>query len=307
MKVFSGSSNKPLAEEIAKELGIKVSPIEIHVFPDKERRIRIENNVVDQDSVVIQSTNTPADTNYMELFFIIDGLKRSGAKTVTAVVPYLGYQRQDHVFRDGEAVSLEVVIRHIESQGVNNFITFDLHSIKIPELFHIPVFHLSALPLFSEIIKKQIPSLSSQKDSEILVSPDMGGIRRIKILSEMLGNIPYAYVCKERNLETGEVSADQITGLPEGKVKKAFIVDDMISSGKTIIAAANLLKKNGVEDIEVFVTHAIFSNQAPRLLEDSIVKKVYVTDAVYIPEEKKFPKLKIISVAKIIVDQLKKI
>src|SRR5260221_3956105 len=110
MKIFSGSSSQALAKQVALGLNEELSPIEVHVFPDGERRIRVDERVVDEHAVVIQSANTPVDTNYMELFFLVDALSRSGAEAVTAVVPYFGYQRQDHVFREGEAVSLEVII-----------------------------------------------------------------------------------------------------------------------------------------------------------------------------------------------------
>src|SRR3989344_6224065 len=174
MKVFSGSSNKPLVEKIAKQLNTSLSPFEIFIFPDGERRIRAIDRVVGQDTVVIQSTSPNPDTAYMELFFIVDALKRSGAKSVVAVVPYLGYQRQDHVFRDGEAVSLEVIIETLESVGMDKLITFDLHSIKIPELFSMPIVHLSALSIFAEKIK-QLSVLGrrfSDKD-EPVVSPSV--------------------------------------------------------------------------------------------------------------------------------------
>ncbi|HEX8932157.1 MAG TPA: ribose-phosphate diphosphokinase, partial [Patescibacteria group bacterium] len=154
MKIFSGSSNKPLAQKIAEVLYLEVSPMEIFVFPDGERRIQIQEKVVNEDCIIVQSTAMPADQNYMELFFIIDGLKRSGAKSVTVVMPYLGYQRQDHIFRDGEAVSLDVVVHALESTGADKVIVFDLHSIKIPEVFNIPVTQLSALPIFADKIRE---------------------------------------------------------------------------------------------------------------------------------------------------------
>ncbi|MCL5113786.1 MAG: ribose-phosphate diphosphokinase, partial [Patescibacteria group bacterium] len=154
MKVFSGSSNRRLAEKVVKQLGIDLSSLDTNIFPDGERRIRVIDKVVGQDTVVIQSTSPQPDTAYMELFFIIDALKRSGAKSITAIIPYLGYQRQDHVFRDGEAVSLEVIIETLEKVGMTKLLTFDLHSIKIPELFSVPVVHLSALSIFARKIKQ---------------------------------------------------------------------------------------------------------------------------------------------------------
>lgn len=298
MKIFSGSSNKPLAEKTAKELDVEVSLLEISVFPDRERRIRVVNSVVDEKTVVFQPTSTPPDQNYMELFFIADALKRSGASTVTAVIPYLGYERQDHVFRDGEAVSLEVIIKTLERIGVDKLVAFDLHSVKVPELFTIPVLHLSALDLFAQKIKE----LGLTKNS-VLVSPDMGGIRRIKMLSESLGNMPYATVEKNRNLETGDISDSSMEGNVNGKT--AIIVDDMISTGRTIVAAEKILLKNGVKKVLVFATHAVFSANATELLQNLKAEKVFVTDTIFIPKEKYFDKLEVISVSSIIAQGLR--
>src|SRR5579859_2348599 len=127
MKIFSGSSNKPLAEKVAHSLGLHLSPLEVHIFPDGERRVRVETDVLDEDIVVVQSTSTPVDQNYMELFFLVDAAKRNGAKSVTVVMPYVGYERQDHIFRSGEAVSLEVISAIIEGLGVDKVIGLDVH------------------------------------------------------------------------------------------------------------------------------------------------------------------------------------
>jgi len=316
MKLFSGSSNKPLAEKVAEILNTKLSPIETMIFPDGERRVKLNTDVVEEDTVVIQSTNTPVDQNYIELFFIIDALKRSGAKSVTAVIPYLGYQRQDHVFRDGEVVSLEVMIRFLESLNVDNIIALDLHSIKIPELFNIPVTHLSGLPLFAQRIKSKAFNVLVDSDDPkdflkdtILVSPDMGGLRRIEQMSEMLHAMPWIATVKDRDLRTGDITIKQFDGPlnpSELPGKRALIVDDMISSGNTVIQSAQLLKDNGVVSCDVFVTHAIFSEDAPELLQDSSIDRVYVTDSVFIPEEKFFPKLHVLSIAEMVAKELQK-
>lgn len=300
MKLFSGSSNKPLSEKIARKFGIPVSPVEIFIFPDGERRVTLGERVVDEDVIVIQSTATPADTNYMELFFLTDAVKRSGGRSITAVIPYMGYQRQDHVFRDGEAVSLEVVIQALQSLGIDKVISFDLHSIKIPEFFRIPLVHLSALQLFAEVIKKE----GFDKENTSLVTPDMGGIRRIKILSEILDDFSCVTIEKDRDLASGKV---KITNL-QGEVKKsAIIIDDMISSGKTTIQAAKILRDKGAEKVIACVTHPVFSEDAPKQLQDSLIEKVYVTDSVFVPQEKRFPKLEILSIADIIVRAIKSV
>ena len=297
MKIFSGSSHKALTEDVAQLLGNTVSPIELFVFPDGERRIRILEQVVDEDCSIVQPTASPADINYMELFFIANALKRGGAKSITAIVPYLGYQRQDHLFREGEAVSLEVIINTLGSVGIDRVLTIDLHSVRIEEAFTIPVSHISALTLFSKLINNN----GWNNAETILVSPDKGGVRRIKKLSESLDNMSYAVVGKERDLATGAITALSIEGVLR---KRAIIVDDMISSGATVIKAAELLKQKNVDEVIVFATHGIFASGASKLLQESVIDKVYITDSVLIPEVKHFPKLEILSVAEIVAKEL---
>lgn len=299
MKIFSGNANKKLAEDIALSLSLSLSPLETHVFPDGERRIQLQESVVDKHVVLVEPTSPPVDTHFVELLLLIDAAKRSGAKSVTAVVPYLGYQRQDHVFRDGEAVSLDVVRKIIEAVGANKLLIIDGHSSRIQQLFSIPVLHLSALPLFA----KEIEKMGWKNHDSVLVSPDMGGIRRIKMLSEMLGNMPWVTIVKDRDVTTGSISSSGIQGDLQGK-KRAIIVDDMISSGKTIVQAAGLLANNGISDIVVFATHPVFSEKAPLILQDSKVSKIYVANTIAIPERKQFSKLEVISVGSIIAHAL---
>jgi len=312
MKLFSGTASVALGKKIAQEMGISISPVDEHVFPDGERRIRIDSTVVEQSVVVIQSAYPPVDTNYMELFFLLDAVKRSGAEFVTAVVPYFGYQRQDHIFRDGEAVSLEVVIRILENLGIDKLVSIDMHSNRIPSLFHIPVRHVTALPLFANKIKE---FSKSDIDATVLVSPDTGGVARIKKLSEMLDNMPYVVLEKDRDLETGAVTIGAMEdGSLQGKkrarlagalAKRAIIADDMISSGTTIAQACTFLKKQGIEEVLVFATHPIFSEDAAQILQESGVEKVFVTDTVPVPKEKQFKKLEILSVAPLLAEALK--
>ncbi|MDO8657453.1 MAG: ribose-phosphate pyrophosphokinase [Candidatus Levybacteria bacterium] len=300
MMIFSGTSSRLLAQKTAKKLNLSLSSLSIHFFPDGEKRVRIEENVLDQDTIIIESTATPVDENYMEFFLIADALKRSGAKRVTAVVPYMGYQRQDHIFVSGEGVSFGVIAKLAQAVGIDKIINFDPHSIKIPEFFSIPFTPLSALPIFAEKIKEK----KWNKNNTVLVSPDMGGIRRIKILSSLLNNMPYATIEKERDLSTGEVSVSGSKGL-DG-YDKAIIVDDMISSGGTIAISSDFLKEKGVKEIYVFATHPVFSDESKKILQKSSVEKVFVTDTVQIPEDKKFPKLEILSVVPMIAEELKK-
>jgi len=297
MKIFSSTSNPDLAEKIAKHLGLFVSPIETHVFPDGERRVKLEEDVASTPCIVVAPTSPPVDSNIIELCLILDALKNAGATKITAVVPYLGYQRQDHIFRTGEGRSLEVVIKMIEACGADAIVGVDFHSIKIPELFSIPVTHISAIPLFSQKIKNVGVDLSEA----CIVSPDMGGLRRLEALKEELRGIETVSVEKERDVVTGDI---KISGL-HGNVKKVcFVVDDMISSGGTIVEALKELQKNGAERMFVMVTHAVFSEKAPEILENSLAEKVFVTDSIFIPEERKFPKLEVISLSEDIAGSL---
>jgi ribose-phosphate pyrophosphokinase len=297
VKIFSGSSNILLAGKIAKKLKIELSRLEIHIFPDEEKRIRVIDKVLGEDVVLVQSTSINADKNYMELFFTIDALKRSGAKKVTAVVSYIGYAKQDHIFRTGEAVSMEVIINILEALGVDKLIVFDLHSSRIPELFKIPVLHLSALPIFAKTIKEK----HWDGDETVIVSPDRGGIRRVKILCGLLNNMPYIAIEKNRDLKSGKISMEEIKEVTK---KRAIIVDDMISTGATIVKAAYLLSKKGAKEIFVFATHPVFSGNAPKLLQESRVEKVFVTDTIDVSKNKLFPKLEVLSVAEIIAKSI---
>lgn len=297
MKLFAGSASEELGAAVAKILGIPLSTVEHHVFPDGEQRIQLRDDVVDQDIVIIQSTGIPTDANYIELFLLLDAATRNGAKSVAAVIPYLGYSRQDHIFRTGEARSLEVMINAIEVNGATSMIGFDFHSIKTPELFNLPVTHLSALPIFASVIKQH----GWLDDQTILVSPDMGGLRRLSQLSEMLGGMATASVEKNRDLTTGDIDAS----LVHGEIKKrCLLVDDMISSGKTTAQAVEMVKKHGAEEVYVFATHPVFSGNAAEILQASSAEKVFVTDTIAIPEEKRFAKLEIVSVASEIASRL---
>lgn len=298
MKIVSGSANQVIAEKIAVALSLPLSPVDEFIFPDGERRIRIIESVVGEDTILVQSASTPVDEHYMEMFFLIDGLRRSGAKRVTVVIPYFGYQRQDHIFRDGEAVSLEVIISILTSLKVDHVVSVDMHTSRIPDLFPatIPVSHVSALPVFA----KKISDIGWNDEKTVLVSPDMGGIRRIKMLSELLGGMSWVATEKNRDLETGALKENKLgEGSIEGKTR-AIIVDDMISSGGTIANAVRLLEELGIKESITFATHPVFSKEAPKILQQCATGRVYVADTVTIPKEKQFEKLEVLSVSEAI-------
>ncbi len=299
--LFIGDLDNPeLSEKLAKKLQASLIYPDKHVFPDGEMRVRLLQEVVDQEVVFLKSHINPVDSAVIETCFLIDALKRNGAGLVTGIIPYLGYMRADHMFRTGEGVPLEAVISMLENMGLAKAVLVDPHSIRIPELFHIKVENISALNVFADKIR----SMKLAKDSYSVVSPDMGGIRRIKQLSEMLDGAPYAAMEKNRDLETG----DLVTNNVEGQIKETcFVVDDMISSGGTIVKAIPPLKKMGAKKIYVMATHAVFSDDAPKLLEACDTEKVYVTDSIFVPKDKRFGKLEILSIASLLSASIKSV
>jgi ribose-phosphate pyrophosphokinase len=297
MLFFGDISNKQLSSELAEKLGSELIFPDVHVFPDSEKRIRVLQDVVDQKIIVLKSLSDPVDSNLLEFVFLIDALKRSGAGEVTAIIPYLAYQRADHIFRDGEAVPLEVVIKMIEDSGVDKVISLDLHSIRIPELFHIPFVHASALQLFANTIR----TLDFHPEL-CVVSPDAGGVRRTQQLAEYLGGVSTITITKDRDLETGKV----VTSHHEGEIKKvAVIIDDICSTGQTLVNAADYLLKNGVEKVYACVTHPVLSANASELIQNSQIEKIYMTNSIPVSADQQFKKLKILSVAQLLASDLK--
>lgn len=291
--------NKDLSVKISKSLGLECNYPDIHVFADTEKRVRILQEVVDKDILLFKSLSAPVDGNVVELCLLIDALKRNGARQITGVIPYFPYQRADHIFRVGEAVPLEVVIKMVESAGLTKIIIADPHSIKIPEMFLIPITDVSAIPVFAEKIKE---IRNSDLSNVTVVSPDMGGIRRIKLLSEALNGVSYVAINKDRDLETGSVAATK----HEGQINEVcFIVDDIVSTGHTVVEAVDYLIDHGAKLVYIMATHAVLSENASEIMQGSSVEKVFVTDAVFVPDEKKFEKLEILSISDLLVKAIK--
>lgn len=298
MIFFGDLSNKSLSESIAKGMSLSVSYPDITVFPDGERRVRVNESVLDQEILFLKTCNSTLDSYVLETAFLIDAFKRSGASKVTGIIPYLPYSRADHVFRDGEAVPLEVVIKMLEGAGLSKILFVDPHTIKMPEMFSIEVGNLSALEIFANKIKE----IGYDKENSVIVSPDMGGLRRMKQLSKMVDDMPFASVEKERNYDNGKISAKEI----HGEIKKTcFVIDDIISSGRTIVQAVEQIMAQGAEKIYVFATHPILSENASSILENCKVEKIFVSDSIPISKEKQFEKLEILSLSPIIVLQLR--
>lgn len=298
MIIVGDSSNKELSKSLAEKLECRLIYPDITVFPDSEQRVRINEEVTGEKVYVLKSISSPVDSAVMQFSFTVDALNKNGADKVIGIVPYIPYMRADHVFRTGEAVPLEVVINMIQDSGLNEIYIVDPHSIKIPEMFKIDVHNLSALKMFADKIRE----IESNTNNVTIVSPDMGGIRRLKILDEILGGVNQVVINKDRNYESGEVKVAEF----EGEIKnKCFIVDDIISTGKTIAQAVDILYENGADEVYVFGTHPVFSENASGLLSSSEAKKIFVTDSIPVPEDKRFEKLTILSLSDLISQSIK--
>lgn len=297
MIIVGDSLNKGLSESLGQKLDTKVIYPEIIVFPDSEQRVRIPSSISGEKVYLLKSISSPVDSAVLQLSFIVDALNKNGADKVIGIIPYIPYMRADHMFRTGEAVPLGVIINMVQDSGLAEIIMVDPHSIKIPEMFKIKVHSLSALSMFAQKIKDIEPA----KDNITIVSPDMGGIRRLKLLDELLGGVNQVVINKDRNYESGEVRVAEYEGKIAGK---CFIVDDIISTGKTINQAIDTLDQNGAQGVYIFATHPVFSESASEILKNSKAKKVFVTDSIPIPPEKSFEKLEILSIANLITENI---
>lgn len=301
MIIVGDPQNKSLSEQIASKLNSKIIYPEITVFPDSEQRVRIPSKITGEKVYLLKSIMAPVDSSVLQLSFTVDALAKNGADKVIGVIPYIPYMRADHMFRIGEAVPLEVVIKTIEDSGLNEIIIVDPHSIKIPEMFKIPVRDLSALPMFAKKIKEIEPN----SNNITIVSPDMGGIRRLKLLNELLdSSINQVIINKDRNYESGEVRVAEYEGKIQGK---CFIIDDIISTGKTVVQAIDTLDQGGAETVYVFATHPVFSENASELLSKSKAEKFFISNSIPVPSEKRFGKLEVLSISDLIAGEIKKV
>ncbi len=295
--LVAGSHDHVLAEKVAKIIGCPVSGLEITSFSDTEQRVRVFEDVGDKTVFVLLSVSTPVDNRLLELCLIADALKGADAKKIIAVLPYLGYMRQDKAHREGEAVSARVVARMIESAGYDKIITLDMHSDASAGFFKIPVTHLFSLSLFADMFK-------AENADPVIVAPDAGGAKRAQRFAGLLGS-PMIMLEKTRSLEKIHVVEHmKLIGSSEGK--EAVIIDDLITSGQTLAKAASALKEEGAQKVVACVTHAVFIDTTRKNLENSELDALYITDTIPLPKEYMFDKLHVISVAPLLAEAIMK-
>ncbi|MBI2599058.1 ribose-phosphate diphosphokinase [Candidatus Curtissbacteria bacterium] len=295
-KIFSGSANPKLAQEIARKSKIPLGQIDIGRFSDTEIDVWVKDEVNNSDVFIVQSNSAPVNDHIIELALIADAVKRSGAHKITAVIPYFGYSRKEKQSRPGEPISAKVVADLITASGVNKVICLDLHADAIVGFFNVPVIYLSAL----EVLAK---SLQQEKfKNPIVVSPDVGGVKRARNFAAIL-NAPLAVIEKHRQVaQRDKIEVLSISGEVTGDT--AIIIDDVISTGGTIIESARALKQKGVKKVIVCATHAVFAGNAKENLSRSPIDKIFITAT--IAQDINSPKIERVSVAGLIADCLKK-
>lgn len=295
--VFALSASKKLAEDICDSLGCELGSSKVHHFADGEILVEIDESVRGKDVFIVQSTSSPVTENLMEILVLADALKRASAKEVTAIMPYFGYARQDRKAKPRQPITSKLVADLLSAAGVTRVVTIDLHAAQIQGFFDIPVDEMQALPLISNYFKKQ------NIEDICVVSPDHGGATRARRLAVAL-DAPVAIIDKRRP----KPNVAEIMGvLGDVSGKNCIVIDDMIDTGGTIVAGIEMLKEKGAKDVYIACTHPVFSGPATQRLQDSSAKKVIVTDTIILPEEKKFDKLEVVSVANLLAKTIESI
>lgn len=295
--IFAGNSNPQLSQKIAEELKVPQGKAEIIRFADSECRVRIEDEVEDKEVFVIQSLSNPVDEYMMEFLLMGDAIRRGEPKKMIAVIPYHGYARQDRIHRPGECLSAQVVAKLIESIGFDKLITVELHNEAIIGFFKIPVVHVSGLSVFQNLVKKI-------KGELVVITPDAGALKRAQRFAEA-ADLPLALIEKKRDLDKPhQILSMKVVG--DVKNKTAIVVDDVIVTGGTLMNAAHMLKEKGVKKVIAAATHADFVGGADKILQDSPIDAVWVTDTIYLPPTQHFQKLEVAPIGHLIASKMKK-
>jgi ribose-phosphate pyrophosphokinase len=289
--IFSGNSNLLLANAIGRYLNRPMGGAKVKRFSDGEIQIEIDENVRSRDIFVIQSTCLPVNDNLVELLLMIDALKRSSAKRITAVIPYFGYARQDKKVAPRVPISAKLVADLLTTAGAHRIITMDLHAGQIQGFFNIPVDNLFAAPILIEYIKKIF------SNDSIIVSPDAGGVERARAFAKRL-DCGLAIIDKRRDAPN-KAKAMAVIGNVEGK--RAIILDDMVDTAGTLTEAAKALSDSGASEVHACCTHPVLSGPAIERIEKSPLKTLVVTDSIPLTQTGlACPKLKVLSIASLI-------
>ncbi|WP_455432859.1 ribose-phosphate diphosphokinase [Streptosporangium soli] len=290
---FSGRAYPELAEEVAANLGIEMTPTKLHDFANGEIYARYLESVRGCDAFVIQSHTAPINKWVMEHLIMVDALKRASAKRITVVMPFFGYARQDKKGRGREPITARLMADLFKTAGADRIMSVDLHTSQIQGFFDGPVDHLFAMPVLAGYLKDKLDPANTT-----IVSPDTGRVRLSERWADSLGT-PVAFIHKRRDLDVANsVKVHEVVGEVQGRT--CVLIDDMIDTAGTICKAADALYEQGATDVLVVATHAVFSSPAVDRMKNSRISEVIVTNSLPIPEEKQFDKLTVLSIAPLI-------
>ena len=299
IRIFSGNSNASLAEKICVNLNVPLGVAKVRNFSDGEIMVEIGENVRGRDIYVIQSTCCPTNNNLMELLIMMDALKRASAATITAVIPYYGYARQDRKAAPRTPITSKLVADLITTAGADRVVTVDLHAGQIQGFFNIPVDNLYAAPVILEHLRQRFPN-----NNIVMVSPDAGGTERARAFAKRLG-CTLAVIDKRR---TGPNVAEVMHLIGDVKGKAAIILDDMIDTAGTLTQAAKALKEHGASSIYACATHGVLSGPAIDRINDSDIEGVLITDTIPLGEKaERTDKIKVMSVAELLAEAIRRI
>ncbi len=301
LRLFTGRGFPELAEEVANELGVPITPTSAYDFANGELFIRFEERVRGCDAFVIQSHTAPVNKQIMEQLIMVDALKRASAKRITVVAPFYGYARQDKKHRGREPISARLMADLFKTAGADRLMTVDLHSSQIQGFFDGPVDHLFALPLLADHVGKRV-----DRKKLTIVSPDSGRVRVAERWSDLLGGTSVAFIHKTRD---PRVPNEATTGKVVGDVKgqTCVVIDDMIDTAGTITKAVDALIDEGAEEVIIAATHAVFSGPAADRLRNSKVSEVVVTNTLPVAEANKFDKLTTLSIAPLLARAIREV
>ncbi|MBF2000121.1 MAG: ribose-phosphate pyrophosphokinase [Synechococcales cyanobacterium C42_A2020_086] len=291
LRLFSGSANVPLAQEIARYLGMDLGPMVRKRFADGEIYIQIQESIRGCDVYLMQPTCFPVNDHLMELLIMIDACRRASARQITAVIPYYGYARADRKTAGRESITAKLVANLITQAGASRILAMDLHSAQIQGYFDIPFDHVYGLPVILDYL------LSKNLSDIVVVSPDVGGVARARAFAKKLNDAPLAIIDKRRQAHN---VAEVMNVIGDVAGKTAILVDDMIDTAGTICEGARLLRKEGAREVYACATHAVFSPPAIERLSAGLFEEIIVTNTIPIPDEKQFKQLTMLSVAKLL-------
>ena len=300
INVFSANSNPALAKEIANIIGVPLGDANVVKFADGEISVNINETVRGSDVFVIQSTCGPVNDNLMELLIMIDAFKRASAGRITAVIPYMGYARQDRKAKARDPISAKLCADLIATAGADRVLTMDLHAAQIQGFFNIPVDHLLGVPVLTPYFAKKF---ANDKQDLVVVSPDLGSVTRARQFAERL-EIPLAIVDKRRQRANVSEVMNVIGDIQD---KKVIIVDDLIDTAGTFCNAAKALKDRGAKEIYGCATHGVLSGEAINRIQDSPLEELVFLNTIPIPDEKKIDKIKELSVAPVFAEAIERI